>query len=123
MANACAMPLLELKGCCSPACYAWLQAEDAIEAERQLEIEAPAPLFDADEDEEYERVLSWTSSSTRPDGYGGYDDDGAVEEVEATAVKACIEILNFFVFFSALHSKAILCPCLSPQSRTHDNGR
>ena len=86
------LPINELRDRVSEQTFAWLEAADAEEKERQAEVDEAAELnllFDTpgeEDKEEQSRVKEWSSSPTHPDGFGGYDgtDEGEAEEKSGT---------------------------------------
>lgn len=99
------LPLVELKPWVSADTYEWLRNYDAEQAafRRQCEEENPAPhLFatddDSDDDDGAERVQCWTSSPTRPDGVGGFQEredaaDGAPRDDEGADRRDAVSVL------------------------------
>jgi len=78
------LPLSELKERVSQKTYNWLEPSYEEEASWRTSLEETYFLFDkSSEDEEYyERVHEWCSSSTRIDGIGGYFTEDVDQEVE-----------------------------------------
>lgn len=86
------LPLTDLKAWLSDESYRWIEEDDINQAkfQKELEEEASPNLFgDDDSDSGIERVQEWRSSSTHPDGVGGFHTtDGPAElSGECIAIK------------------------------------
>jgi len=84
-----ALPLRELHKVVTKATYEWLEAyeKEVLKEEQSLKEESTPNLF-GDEEEDFGdvHVHHWASSSSNPDGYGGYG-DGAEESLIPSSTK------------------------------------
>lgn len=83
--NDAPLPLVDLRERVTTRTYTWLSAADDKEAEERKSQEAETVVIDIfqneagvgnEEEDEWasiSRVQEWTSSSSNPDGFGGYD--------------------------------------------------